>query len=153
MKKVYIPTEEELKQLNYLGINVYKYLFAKVTETLIMEDIIYEETDMLDVVYEQLTEFPEIKAAICRMYPEKIALSQYASKDIELCRLLSRKITRQDNTIYQLDTLAYFDQESDVVSDKIVIENTIKNLSEYLTASPRYRFDYKGPSILLDNLF
>ena len=83
MKKVYIPTEEELQQLNYLGINPYNYLFSKVTETLIMEDIIYGEIDMLDTAYEQLSEFPEIIYAISRIYPEKIAPSVYARKDIE----------------------------------------------------------------------
>ena len=46
MKKVYIPTEEELQKLNYLGIDTYKYLLSKTAETLIIEDIIYEEIDM-----------------------------------------------------------------------------------------------------------
>ena len=153
MKKVYIPTEEELQQLNYLGINPYNYLFSKVTETLIMEDIIYGEIDMLDTAYEQLSEFPEIIYAISRIYPEKIASSEYARKDIDLCRLLTSKISRQDNSIYQLDTLSYFDLESSIISDNIVIQNTIKNLSEHLSTNPRYRFDYKEPNILLDNIF
>ena len=153
MKKVYIPTEEELQQLNYLGIDTYKYLLSKTIETLIMEDIIYNETDMLDITYEQLSEFPELTYAISRIYPEKIASSVYARKDIELCRLLTSKLSRQDSSIYQLDTLSYFDGESDVMSDIIVTQNTIKNLSEHLTSTPRYRFDYKEPNILLDNIF
>lgn len=153
MKKVYIPTEEELQQLEYLGIDTYKYLLSKTTETLIMEDVIYNETDMLDITYEQLSEFPELTYAISRIYPEKIASSVYARKDIELCRLLTSKLSRQDNSIYQLDTLSYFDLESSIISDNIVIQNTIKNLSEHLSTNPRYRFDYKELNILLDNIF
>ena len=153
MKKVYIPNEEELQKLNYLGIDTYKYLLSKTAETLIIEDIIYEEIDMLDTAYEQLEEFPEIKYSIARMYPEKITLSEYAKKDIELARLLTKKLSRKDNTIYQLDALSYFDGESPVVTDSIVIENTIKSLIENLSCSPRYRFDYKEPNILLDNIF
>jgi len=153
MKKVYIPTEEDLQKLNYLGVDTYKYLLSKTTETLIMEDVIYEEIDMLDVVYEKLEEFPEIIYALARMYPEKIALSKYAAKDINLARLLTKKLSRKDNSIYQLDTLSYFDQESDVMSDIIVTQNIIKSLSEHLTSTPRYRFDYKEPNILLDNIF
>lgn len=153
MKKVYIPTEEELQQLNYLGINPYNYLLSKTVETLIMEDIIYGEIDMLDIAYEQLSEFPELVYSICKIYPEAIASSELASKNIDLARLLTKKIIREDKTIYQLDNLSYFDQESDVISDIIVIENTVKNLSEHLTSTPRYRFDYRGPNILLDNIF
>ena len=153
MKKVYIPTEEELQKLNYLGIDTYKYLLSKTAETLIIEDIIYEEIDMLDTAYEQLSEFPEIIYSLARMYPEKIALSEYASKDIDLCRLLTQKISRIDNSIYQLDALSYFDQDSSVVTDNIVIQNIVMKLSENLTVTPRYRFDYKEPNILLDNIF
>ena len=153
MKKVYIPTEEELNQLEYLGVNTYDYLLSKVTETLIMEDIIYGEIDMLDIAYEELSEIKELIYAIARIYPEAIASSEYASKDIDLCRLLTRKMLRQDNSIYQLDNLRYFNQESDIISDSIVIQNITKNLAEHLTASPRYRFDYKEPNILLDNIF
>ena len=153
MKKVYIPTEEELQQLNYLGIDTYKYLLAKTVEAVIMEDIIYDYVDMLDITYEELSEFKEIKYAICGIYPERIATSNYAKKDIELCRTLIDRISRQDNTIYQLDILSYFDLESSIISDSIVIQNTIKKLSEHLTTNPRYRFDYKEPNILLDNIF
>ena len=153
MKKVYIPTDEELQQLNYLGIDTYKYLLAKTIEAIIMEDVIYDETNMLDVTYEELTEFKELTYAIAKMYPEKIALSENAKKDIELCRLLTSKLSRCDDSIYQLDVLSYFDLKSSVISDNIVIQNTIKNLSEHLTRTPRYRFDYKEPNILLDNIF
>lgn len=153
MKKVYIPTEEELQQLNYLTVDTYKYLLAKTVEAIIMEDVIYDETNMLDVTYEELSEFKELTYAIAKIYPEKIALSKNAKKDIELCRLLTSKLSRCDNSSYQLDVLAYFDLESSVISDNIVIQNTIKNLSEHLTRTPRYRFDYKEPNILLDNIY
>jgi len=41
MKKIYIPTTDELYELQSLGTNIHKYLISKVIETLIMEDTIY----------------------------------------------------------------------------------------------------------------
>ena len=153
MKKVYIPNEEEIQQLNYLGIDTYKYLLAKTVEALIMEDIVYDEIDMMDNAYEQFDEFKELTYAIARIYPERIATSINARKDINLCRLITSKLSREDKSIYQLDAISYFGDESPVMFDNIVIENTIKRLSEHLTSAPRYRFDYKEPNILLDNIF
>lgn len=153
MKKVYIPNEEEIQQLNYLGIDTYKYLLSKTIEALVMEDIVYDETDMMESAYEEFEGFKELTYAIARIYPERIATSVNARKDINLCRLITSKLSREDSSIYQLDAISYFGDESPVMSDNIVIENTIKRLSEHLTSAPRYRFDYKEPNILLDNIF
>lgn len=153
MKKVYIPTEEEIQQLQYLGMNTYSYILSKAVEVLIMEDVIYDKTNMLEIAYNHLSDFPEIVYAICRMYPEKIATSEFASRDISLCRRLTEKLPSQDKSIYYLDNLTYFDQQSDVTLDSTVVKNTSSILADRLTSTPRYRFDYREPNILLDNIF
>jgi len=106
---------------------------------------------MLEIAYEHLREFPEIVHTICRMYPERIGNSQVASKDIALCQKLINEIPNPNKSIYFLDNLTSFDE--DVLSDPIVIENTSKILADKLLSTPRYRFDYKDPNILLDNIF
>ena len=151
MKKVYIPTMDELYELQSLGVNVHKYLVAKSIEALIMEDTIYEEIDMLEVVYEHFSEFPEIIHTICRMYPERISDSTRALEDITLWRTLTNRIPKQDRTIYFLDDLKPLSEN--VISDSVIIENLSKFLADELLVTPRYRFDYKEPNILLDNIF
>lgn len=153
MKKVYIPTEEDIAKLNSLGLNTYNYLLSKVTETLIMEDVIYEDIDMFEYVYKNLSEYPEILYSISRMYPERIVDSELASKDINLCRKLTEKLPHQDNSIYHLDTITYFNQELPIVADPVILKNVVKILSDKLLLTPRYRFDYKEPNTILDNLF
>jgi len=156
MKKVYIPTDYEMQQLKYLGFSPYYYLLAKTVETLIMEDIIYEDIDMFDYIYEDLTDIKEVLYSIAQIYPEKIASSEIAAKDIDLCRMLMQKISHQrhiDNSIYQLDTLTYFNQESDIIKDSEIIKTVSSTLADRLTTNPRYRFEYKEPNALLDNIF
>ena len=152
MKKVYIPTEDEIEKLKYLGINSYQYLLSKTVETLIMEDVIYEDIDMFDVAYEEL-HIEEIRYALAMMYPEKIASSEFASNDLDLCRMLTKRVFREDKAIYQLDNLSYFNQDWIITGDDIVIENVSKFLAEHLTSQPRYRFDYKEPNKILDDIF
>ena len=152
MKKVYIPTDYEIHQLKYLGFNPYQYLLSKTVETLIMEDVIYEDIDMFNVAYEEL-HIEEIRYALALLYPEKIASSEFASNDLDLCRMLTKRVFRQDKSIYQLDNLSYFNQDWIITGDDIVIENVSKILAEHLTSQPRYRFDYKEPNKVLDDIF
>lgn len=152
MKKVYIPNEDEIEKLKYLGINPYQYLLSKTVETLIMEDIIYEDIDMFDVAYQEL-HIEEIRYALALLYPEKIASSEFAPNDLDLCRMLTKRVFRQDKSIYQLDNLSYFNQDWIITGDDIVIENVSKILAEHLTSQPRYRFDYKEPNKVLDDIF
>lgn len=155
MKKVYIPTKQELFELQNLGVNVYRYLLAKVTETLIMEDVIYEDDNMFDYIYNNLPEFREILVSVARIYPERIKDSDRASNDIELCQSILKPLSRynSDNNIYQLDNMTYFNQESCISYDREIIKIVSSILEEKLPTNPRYRFDYKEPNILLDNIF
>ena len=153
MKKVYIPTGEEIEKLNSLGLSTYNYLLSKVTETLIMEDVVYEDIDMFEYVYEELSEYPEILYSIIKIYPDRIALSDFASKDINLCRKLIERIPNQDTSIYYLDYITQFSKDLSIETDPIVLKTVVKNLSNKLITTPRYRFDYKEPNTILDNLF
>ncbi len=149
--KVYIPTMEELEQLQIYGANVYNYIITKVTEMIIMEDIIYEEGDMFEII-NYLGEHPEIIYAIYKMYPGKIKESIIASKAPQLCSKLIERITREDKTIYGLDDiLLNFDKS--VLFDKSVIKNTISFIANHIASCPKYRFDYLGPNELLDSIF
>ena len=145
MKKVYIPTEEEIEKLNSLGLNTYNYLLSKVTETLIMEDVIYDDIEMFEYVYENLSEYPEILYSLCKIYPDRIGLSDVASKDVILLRKITERLHKQDNSIYNLDYITQFSEELLTNPDPIVLKNIIKKLSSKLISTPRYRFDYKEP--------
>lgn len=149
--KVCIPTMEELELLQKLGIDVYSYLIAKVTETIIMEDIIYEEGDMFEIL-DYLGPHPDIIYAICRLYPEKISESIITSKDIDLCKMLTSTIKNEDKSIYQLENIIKNFDES-ILFDKEIIKNTVDFISSHLSQCPKYRFDYMGENKLLDSIF
>ena len=149
--KVYIPTMEELEKLQKLGVDIYGYLVAKVTETIIMEDIIYEEGDMFEIL-EYLGPHPEILYAICKLYPEKISQSIITSKDKDLCKMLISTIRKEDKTIYELENiLKNFDKS--ILFDKDIVKNTLKFIASNLSQCPRYRFDYMAENPLLDSIF
>jgi len=149
--KVYIPTMEELIELQKLGIDVYSYLVAKVTETIIMETRIYDEGDMFEIL-NYLGDHPEITYAICRIYPDMIKESIITSKDPKLCKQLIERISKEDKTIYKLDDILMNFDES-ILFDEGIIKSTINFLSSHLSYCPKYRFDYQGPNELLDNIF
>ena len=149
--KVYIPTMEELIELQKLGIDVYSYLVTKVTETIIMEDKVYDEGDMFEIL-DYLGPHPEIVYAICKLYPQKIGESIITSKDPNLCNKLISTIKKEDKTIYGLDDILMKFDES-ILFDKEIIKNVVNFLSYHLSQCPKYRFDYMGPNILLDSIF
>lgn len=151
MKKVYIPTEEELLVLQKSGINIYNYLLTKTIESIIMVDVIYEEEDMFEVAYECFSEYPQIIFSMANMYPERIKGSQTASNDIDLCIQLASSLKTQDKTIYGLDHTRSFSE--DVLKNKAVISSIIMTLSQKLSLCPRYRFEYIGPNNALDEIF
>ena len=167
MKKVYIPTQEELADMQIkmqaTDSMIYRYLMAKIIETLIMEDVMYEETDMFDVAYEQFADYPEIRHGLAKLYPEKISGSKYASNDSDLCSRLITDWTinsslttkmnanMQHHPICNLNNLLQF-SESTLQNPK-VMEATIIALGEKLHLYPKYRFNYEEPNILLDAIF
>lgn len=151
MKKVYIPTEEELHKLENIGVNTYYYLLSKTIESIIMADVIYEEEDMFDVAYEEFSDYPQIIYSIAKMYPERIAESVRASNDMQLCKKIILTLVQNDRSIYGLDQMKYFQEE--VLRDKEVISLIIDTLSCKLHTSPRYRFEYNSPNEVLDKIF
>jgi len=138
-KKVYIPTEEQLYQMQDMGANVYKYLLVKAIETLALDGVKYPPKGMLKNAYKYLRENPEIAYAICMMYPEEMIYSETAREDIDLALDIMEK--EEDRTIYNLDNLVYF--KNDVLNNCLVGEKTISILADKLSDNPKYRFEYK----------
>jgi len=154
MKKVYMPTYDELYQLQDMGINLYKYILVKAIESIIMDVKVYQNKNhgILESIYKYLREDPYIAYSICRMYPEEIQHSQYIQNEVSLCLELISNRYNQDTSIYNLDNLSHFENGCGVLTNKFVFESTIKTLLEKLPTTPKYRFEYKSNS-LLDNIF
>ena len=154
MKQVYVPTMDELYQMQDMvnAHNLYKYILIKTIESLIMEGIIYPNKGMLKSTYKYLRENPEIAYAICRMYPEEIKYSESAQNDIRLCVDLIKDKFIQDKIIYRLDNLKHFENGLGVLSNQRVIQDTANILATKLPQNPQYRFEYKQ-NTLLDNIF
>lgn len=156
MKKVYIPTEEELYKMQNLmdnGTRTYQYLVAKVIEVLTMESVLEPDKPILDIAYEQFSEFPEIVYTISKMYPEQISRSEIAINDVQLCQYLIKSISKQDDSIKQLDEiLPQFESGTGVLSNNGVVKSIAKTLSTGIQSYPKYRFEYK-PNDTLDKIF
>ena len=154
MKKVYMPTMDELYLMQDMGFDLYKYLLAKAVESLIMDVKVYGNGDksILQGAYKYLREHPEISCSICKLYPEEIMYSRYAESENRLCYDLINPRYNQDRSIYNLDNLSYFENGYGVLNHMSIISKTISTLSEKLEVSPRYRFEYKESS-LLNNIF
>ena len=156
MKKVYIPTKEELLELQELSKNtklIYQYLFNKTIEVLVLEGALSPEKGMLKVAYEQFSEYPELAYAICRMYPGEIDKVEEAQYDTDLCYQMIKALHKQDDTIKGLDEiLPRFDNDLGILSTRSIIDITAKTLAEHLSSYPKYRFEYKQNS-LLDDIF
>ena len=158
MKKVYIPTEEQLYLMQEQGANLYKYLLVKAIETIIMDIKInknYTGNDKYiinSIKNKLIRENPYIEQAICRLYPEELPHTIYAKRETYLCLALIQEEYKQDNSIYNLDNLSYFDNGQGVLTNNIVVSRTIKTLVDKLPLSPEYRFEYRQ-SKLLDDIF
>lgn len=144
LKKIYIPTEEELFFMEEMNSDVYKYLITKVVEVILAKG---EKLDDIKKIEDELLDIPEIAHAICYVYPEMLFTLEYARYDMNLClKLLDKKKDRQ---IFNLDILSSF---SESVQNGPVMINTIYMLDELLKINPEYRFQYKK-STLLDDIF
>ena len=94
MKKIYIPTKEELLLIDsYNNVNTYKYLLVKVVEKLLAN---YKYINTMD---NNLKDNKELCDSICYIYPEEINHSNNYDKD--LCsRILDKHPSKQ---VYNLD--------------------------------------------------
>lgn len=154
MKQVYMPTQDQLYIMQDRGMNIYKYILVKAIESIIMNVKVHKKdnSSILKNMYKYLRENPHIVYSICRMYPEEIPHSDYAKNDTALCLELISPENNQDNSIYNLDNLSYFEDGFCILSNRLVMESTIKTLIEKLPRTPKYRFEYKSNK-LLDNIF
>lgn len=147
MKRVFMPTYNELYKMQDMGINILPYLYAKVIERLCIDYNNYPRRgSILGSEYKYLREDPNIAFGVCSMYPDEIKYSQVVQYDIDLAM---RLISEEENfDIYRLDNLSLF---SDSVSDNVFItREVIRVLSEEISKNPKYRFEYKDSKILND---
>lgn len=158
MKKVYMPSMEELYIMQDKGVNMYKYLLVKAIESIIMDikinqNYIIDSTSIIKNIDNRLIrENPYIEQAICTLYPEEIPYTSCAKHEPGLCLKLISEDYKQDNSIYNLDNLSYFGDGKYVFSNKTVITMALKILREKLPLMPQYRFEYKQNK-LLDDIF
>ena len=141
MKKVYIPKVEELITIeSYKNANVYKYLLAKVVESLLSNNI------YLSSLNASLKDIKELTDSICYIFPQEISFNKVNSSDIALCSRIINK--HPSDEIYNLDNLARFD--NNVLNDFGIIVKVIELLHQKLPYNPEYRFTYKENQLLND---
>lgn len=157
MKEVFMPSMDELYQMQDRGANVYKYILTKAVESLICHGLNYPSEGILKNAYKYLREDPEIARAVCTLYPEEMEFSEVSSYDGILC---DRIITKTECNPCGLDNLCRF--SSDVVLDHLRLANIIVFLEKELSKNPKYRFEYvgydstffkRGANRLLDDIF
>ena len=146
MKKIYMPSMDELYQMQDMGANVYKYLVAKLIESIAMMRTNSGKGDVLQDIYKYLRVDPNIVFPICLMYPGEIKNSEIAKSDVKLCLEL---LGKEPRTACNFDILANFD--SSVQTNNLVLRNVIIKLEEELRNNPRYRFEYRN-NILIDRI-
>lgn len=155
-KKMYLPTEENLYELQKIKnnnefneVNIYAYLILKAIEKVLLDrknGVPFCEMD------DYILNLKDVIHGICWVYPKEIETFKKAKQDDDLCIGLLDK--EQDSSIYNLDHLAKFDisEPLNIQYYSLVIGKTLKILNEKLINNPEYRFDYKK-SDLLDSIF
>lgn len=148
MKKIYMPTMDELYLMQDRGVNVYKYLVIKAIESLAVEGVNYPNKGILKTSYNYLRENEDIARGVCMMFPEELVYADIARYDALLCsRLISES---SSGNLERLDNLSYFSDS--VLSNLAVMNKVIEMLAKELNNNPKYRFTYKENS-LLDDIF
>lgn len=150
MKKICIPTDEELYVLKELKTNINSYLTAKMVEKLIFNGINNKEKGMLNSSYKYIKDNYDIAYGVCRLYPEEIKNSEIMQYEPSLCLELISDKNKSNNSNNSLDYLSYFNKSA--LNNEVVINTVINSLADILKDNPKYRFEYKDNS-LLDNIF
>lgn len=157
MKEVFMPSMDELYQMQDRGADVYKYILVKAIESIICCGLNYPSKGMFMNAYKYLRENPEIAKAVCSLYPDEIIYSESARNDVDLAIKLMDFKGYQDSG---LDYLCRFDNS--VLTNTHVLTNIILKLEKELANNPSYRFEYmsyelaylkKGSGRILDKIF
>lgn len=149
MKKIFIPSMDDLYKMQDMHINILPYLYAKAIERLCVEYNNYPKMgSILRNEYKYLREDPVIAKAICMMYPNEVIYSDVVKYDTDLAMKLIGE--PKNNDIYRLDNLSYFGNNLD--SNLLIQREVINILYNELTNNPKYRFEYRD-SRLLDDIF
>ena len=149
MKKIYMPSNEQLDEMQSYGIDLEKYVEIKMVEAIITRGINYPKAGKLKSIYKYLQDNIDIVHAICYLYPEEIKYSELANYDIQLLEQIINK--KQEQSIYNLDNLANIKSTATIYSQPIFLA-TIDKLAKELPNNPEYRFEYKE-NPLLDDIF
>lgn len=157
MKKVFMPSMDELYKMQELNVNIYKYILIKAIESLICNGLNYPSEGILENAPRYLRENPDIVRTICSMYPDEMLFSDCARSDVQLALELMNGGEKRE---IGLDYLCRFD--TNVLENPLVLRNVILLLEKELLKNPKYRFEYvgkelryfnKGAGMLIDNIF
>ena len=149
MKKVFIPSMDDLYKMQDMHVNILPYLYAKAIERLCVEYSNYPKMgSILRNEYKYLREDPVIAKAICMMYPNEVIYSDIVKYDTDLAMKLIGE--PKNNDIYRLDNLSYFGNNLD--GNLLIQREVITILYNEITNNPKYRFEYRD-SRLLDDIF
>lgn len=148
MKKVYMPSNDDLRELYSMGANINQYVKIKAAETIMAGGKNYPAKGMLNGCYQYLKDDPEIVRAVCYTYPKEIAHSEIAKYDVELLRRLLTKVPSK--SIHNIDYCHKFSES--VKNNPLVIEQILSLLAREIYDSPEYRFEYQSDETL-DSIF
>lgn len=139
MKEVFVPSMDELYQMQELNVNLYKYILIKAIESLVCNGLNYPSEGIFKNAPRYLRENSEIARTICSMYPDEMIYSDYARNDVELA---IRLMNSREKSEPGLDHLCRFD--TNVLNNPVILKNAILLLEKELNENPKYRFEYAG---------
>lgn len=148
MKKVYIPSDETLDKMQELAGSkyLYCYMLAKTVESIVMNKPL--DKNLLEDETKSIREDYFIQKAICYLYPEQVAYSEYMQMESSFALDLLKM--QPSNIIYNIDSIRHFDPM--ILYSTDVVYKVVSMLSQELSNTPTYRFEYKDNQ-LLDSIF
>ena len=128
MKKIFVPSMEDLEKMRYLGANVYKYLLVKAIESTVAYGLENPKNgSILESVYKDMRSNFYIEEAVCHLYPEEVLHSKVVGDSVFLCLDM---IEEEKKNTSSLDRLSYF--TDNVLGNGLVMQKTIMLLDEEL---------------------
>lgn len=148
MKKVYTPSDETLDKMQELAGSkyLYCYMLAKAVESIVINKT--PDKNLLEDETESIREDYYIQKAICYLYPEQVAYSEYMQMESSFALDLLKM--QPSNIIYNIDSIRHFDPM--ILYSTDVVYKVVSMLSQELPNTPTYRFEYKDNQ-LLDSIF